>query len=376
MAAASLSTISNHAALCIYYICVGDKFASHRIDITLDALLIGHEEWVTGVEWMDTVTQIPDFQNNGGRAVHSHCDRLFSTSMDRNMIIWTPDDVSGVWNPNVRIGDIGGALGGSVGGNLLGFIGGCVVYDQLLSNQEHPQSASILGLGYGGSFHMWRCNHQGGTGTGGYEHWQPYPSFTGHFDVVTDCSWSSDGQYIVTVSADQTCRVWAFVINDHSMVLSNECKTNVDVGNGHWREISRPQIHGYNLTSVALHPCARDKTPTSFVLYSGGDEKIIRAFDATGIVLEQFSNMCGLYGDIVESGASFETDGEARLYKAYIPELGLSNKGTECMSAAEKEEQSTRHVHDVGKASSEEGCWRALEGQLTDNTIWSGKKRI
>jgi hypothetical protein len=33
----------------------------------------------------------------------------------------------------------------SVGGNLLGFVGGC----------QSPDSNRMLGIGYGGSFHLW-----------------------------------------------------------------------------------------------------------------------------------------------------------------------------------------------------------------------------
>ena len=31
----------------------------------------------------------------------------------RNMVIWTPEQISGIWSPTVRVGDIGGQLGGS-----------------------------------------------------------------------------------------------------------------------------------------------------------------------------------------------------------------------------------------------------------------------
>ena len=94
--------------------------------IFLEALLLGHEDWVTSVQWMKNITQsvtttITNNTNTNNTATHGY--RLFSTSMDRNMVIWDPDAVTGVWSPVVRVGDIGGQLGGSVGGNLLGFVG-------------------------------------------------------------------------------------------------------------------------------------------------------------------------------------------------------------------------------------------------------------
>ena len=37
----------------------------------------------------------------------------------RNMVIWTPEQISGIWSPTVRVGDIGGQLGGSGIFNLI-----------------------------------------------------------------------------------------------------------------------------------------------------------------------------------------------------------------------------------------------------------------
>lgn len=79
----------------------------------LEALLIGHEDWVTSVHWV---------QRGGSGDVW----QLFSTSMDRNMLLWEEAETGGVWIPTVRIGDIGGNLGGSVGANLLGFVNGVI----------------------------------------------------------------------------------------------------------------------------------------------------------------------------------------------------------------------------------------------------------
>lgn len=338
----------------------GSDFISHRLDATLDALLIGHEEWVTHVEW------IPNPNPNSGDDQRF----LFSTSMDRNMIIWLPDGDSGVWTPAVRIGDIGGQLGGSVGGNLLGFVGGCVLNDRLAG----VNTSSILGIGYGGSFHLWRCG-DGGVETGSNEvvmsqsevlqqRWRPFPSFSGHFNSVTDLEWSCDGKYLVSVSSDQTCRVWSRVTRDGAVLCT-------DSSSFHWREVSRPQIHGYDLTSIALHPSPPGfcHEGTSFVLYSGSDEKVIRCFDITTNVLEQFHSLCGLYGEALsEGGRSVD-----RIHSAYIPELGLSNKAADLMTAAELEERKARHVAELTNLDGQNHGGqrsRLLEGQLADETIW------
>lgn len=171
----------------------------HRV--FLEALLLGHEDWVTSVHWLwggDAETEMT----------------LFSTSMDRNMIVWRADADTGIWVPLSRMGDVGGALGGSVGGNLLGFVGGVVA----------PSAPMALGVGYGGSFHLWL--KEGGR-------WGPVPLLSGHFDTVNDVVWSSAGDFVVSVSADQTCRLFA------------KQKTN-----GRWCEMSRPQIHGYPFSNA------------------------------------------------------------------------------------------------------------------------------
>ena len=126
--------------------------------VYLEAILVGHEEWVTSVRWLpNTIT------------------RLFSTSMDRNMVIWNMDTTCGIWSPLIRMGDIGGSLGGSLGANLLGFVSGVVA----------PDGNTILGIGYGsGAFHMWArtdSGTEGGTGPLRGEKWFPVPFLTGHF---------------------------------------------------------------------------------------------------------------------------------------------------------------------------------------------------
>jgi elongator complex protein 2 len=221
--------------------------------VFLESLLIGHEDWVTSVDWM----HVPDLASNGENA------KLFSTSMDRNMVIWSPDSTAGgVWEPIVRVGDIGGALGGSIGGNLLGFVGG----------KASPKGDSVLGIGYGGSFHYWKktvnpedLNEQ---------RWFPRPFLTGHFDVVTDVAWEqSQGLYAISVSSDQTCRIF-------SPMVSKEI-------NALWKEISRPEIHGYNLNCLVV-------AKNSYELLTAGEEKLIRGFDVPNLVLRGFQELCGM----------------------------------------------------------------------------------
>jgi elongator complex protein 2 len=183
---------------------------TYSFGVFLDAICVGHEDWVTSC---NLVPSGSDGENL----------RIVSTSMDRNIIIWAQDDVSGVWLPITRMGDIGGTLGGSVGGNLLGFVW-CSL---------SPCKRAILSIGYGGSFHLW--SHESfRTGTEDVDilrgRWEPLPFLTGHFNSVADVVWGGCGDYIVSVSKDQTCRVFCPV-------------------SGFWRE--------GKLICIYFHPCLK-----------------------------------------------------------------------------------------------------------------------
>lgn len=196
--------------------------------VTLETLLVGHEDWVTSLRWMAPNTSIQQSQSNELSL------RLFSTSMDRNMVVWVPDPVDGIWSPTTRIGDIGGNLGGSVGGNLLGFVGGCtMITEESGENEEVKQKENILGIGFGGSFHLWERIIE----TADSDLWRPQTFLTGHFGAVTDVIWSNcpddtssvtNNEFILTVSVDQTCRLFAPNVKDKQRLS--------------WAELSRPQV--------------------------------------------------------------------------------------------------------------------------------------
>ena len=248
--------------------------------VNLEALLFGHEDWVTAVQWL------PPVSPSGARP--SPVPRLFSASMDRNLVVWEPDSVSGVWSPQVRAGDIGGQLGGSVGGNLLGFVGGTV----------GPEGGSLLGLGYGGALHLWRQTE----GEAGSSAWRPIPLLGGHFRSVNDLAWGSDGRFLVSVSSDQTCRLFAPVIG-----LDGKAARGCSGKGGGWREVSRPQVHGFDLRAVQLIDSrgrcngfsddgSDGTTPAGLpsLLLSAGDEKLIRGFAPSELVKDGLRKLCGL----------------------------------------------------------------------------------
>ena len=131
-----------------------------------------------------------------------------------------------------------------------------------------------------------------------------------------------------------------------------------------WREISRPQIHGYDLHSIAASP-----SPNSYLLYSGADEKVLRVFDAPLCVIDGLNTLSG-----VNRTQSLSPDPKdmtvSRVTRAYIPELGLSNRASETMSTQEKLDQDLRNVQTLN------WTYAPLEGQLADYTVWPGRDFI
>ncbi|KAJ2485141.1 Elongator subunit elp2 [Coemansia sp. RSA 2320] len=228
-----------------------------RYAVSLDSVLVGHDGWVHSVAW------------SGGPA-------LVSASADSSVIVWAADADAGVWSSVARLGEAGGAV--------LGLLGAAM----------SPSGRMVVAHGYQGSLHMWR---RGGDAGG----WQPRFSVSGHYGSVQDVCWDPLGNYVLSVSADQTARLFA------PLALA-------PAGTA-WREIARPQIHGYDMR------CAAFVSPFAYV--SGADEKVLRVFRAT----QQFSASWRALARPANAVADAELDGLA--VGASLPVLGLSNKAVE-----------------------------------------------
>ena len=295
--------------------------------VTLEALLYGHEEPVTSVAW-----------HPKPRDVYGQDRVLLSSSMDRTLLIWTCLD-GGVWTPLSRVGTAGGILGGSIGSTLLGFLGVAI---------DPVRGESLVGHAYGGALHVWTLEKQEQNDSAVESEvspeeialrnrWKATPCVTGHFAGVSDCCWeAASGEYLLSVSSDQTCRLWGPVKDS--------------TGTGIWVELARPQVHGYDLTTLASI-----STPTRrhrFV--SGADEKEIRVFDApmNAIkILEATKGTTNLSSD----------DNVGRVERAYIPSLGLSNKA----SAADGADEDTD-----GAAEEHDALHLPLERDLGAVSLW------
>lgn len=72
---------------------------SDRVEIGLETLLTGHEDWVVSVCWQPTAPA-------DGEKLPEHADvALLTSSMDRTMMIWKPEPSSGIWLSIVSVGE-------------------------------------------------------------------------------------------------------------------------------------------------------------------------------------------------------------------------------------------------------------------------------
>lgn len=134
--------------------------------ISLTAILTGHEGWVYSVNW--------DIDGK----------KLLTASIDKTIILWEKDSATNLWLESMRVGE--------VGGNTLGFYGG----------KFGPDGNKVLAHSYHGAFHIWHHDQKS-------QSWLPDVTVGGHFGEVVDLCWEPEGEFIVTVSTDQTTRIHA-----------------------------------------------------------------------------------------------------------------------------------------------------------------------
>ncbi|XP_045542700.1 probable elongator complex protein 2 [Papilio machaon] len=281
--------------------------------VKLEAILAGHEGWVYGVQWHPT-----RYDTNTKRNVPVY--RLLSSSLDKTLIIWEPECSElgeGAWVEKVRVGE--------VGGNGLGFYG----------SRFGPNGKSFLGHGYNGSFHIWTLNEE-------TSQWEPRVVCGGHFGSVEDAHWEPDrGRYLLSVSTDQTTRLHAPWTKPDGVV--------------EWHEVARPQVHGYDLASIA------PLTATTFA--SAAEEKVIRVFQAPHNFLQNFHNIVG------EKLVEEEIGGPEG---ASVPSLGLSNKAV-----------FNGEDGDTGNKDDNDGYFVPVhlnappsEEMLMQNTLWPERRKL
>ncbi|AMD18676.1 HBL226Wp [Eremothecium sinecaudum] len=288
------------------------------VAIKFDALIMGHDDWISSLQWHESKLQ------------------LLASTADTSMMVWEPDEHSGIWVCSSRLGEMGSKGSSTATGSPGGFWS-CIWFSD--GNNDY-----ILTNGKTGSWRMWKSDGCGGI-------WEPQLGITGAVRPVTDVSWSLDGKYLLATSLDQTTRLFAqWKIEDKG----SSAKAS-------WHEFSRPQIHGYDMICVA--PIDN----TQFV--SAGDEKVIRSFEeplSVARLLEKFSNV-----KIDDSAKFAET--------AALPALGLSNKASSQQDSNQDEDPDVRETADNKNISYDVVAdleTPPLEDQLQRHTLWPELEKL
>lgn len=278
-----------------------------KYSMSFEALLFGHEDWIYTIDW-----------NNDPNK-----PQLLSASADNSLVVWEPDPISGVWFSAARMGEISAQKGsttatGSAGGFWIGL--------------WSPESNSVACLGRTGSWRRWRYIPD-------MDSWVQIVGISGHVKSVNGIGWDPYGEYLLSVSSDQTTRLHAEWRRD---------------GKASWHEFSRPQIHGYDLNCIVPLGASR------FV--SGADEKLLRVFDEPKVVAHLLEKLCG-------SSKYKEDMPEA----ANIPVLGLSNKAIEKDADIEEEEDGTTNT---ARTPAFDLDYPPFEDHLAKYTLWPELEKL
>jgi len=373
----------------LFFVC--GPGTSRLVRVAPEAALLGHEEWVCSVAWHPLVRR-----SDGG--VWQPLS-LLSSSVDKSMILWKPDTSLGseLWLSDVRVGESGG--------HTLGLFGACF----------GPTGDSIIGLGYTGCFHLWMAvsddessqakpeadpslgeielalvqlyeasvkEHKAHAGHNPPQpfglptrRWVPKQASTGHNAEVRDIAlrYDKEAPYVLSCSSDQTARVFAPLIAPVKTSAGNSNNFTklpsfpAETVKASWMEIARPQVHGWNLVTIAMSPLR------AHCYASCAEEKLIRVFDAPlpfiasldalagvresmpGPCISPVQQLMGESDKLGDEGSStfgpapapatksspeeqklltrderviahFELNAEQRALSANQPELGLSNK--------------------------------------------------
>jgi elongator complex protein 2 len=291
----------------------GDDFS-----VTFEALLLGHDDWIYTAKW------------------HSSENRpqLLSASADNSLSIWEADPTSGIWITSARLGEISREKGATT---ATGSIGG------FWTGLWSPDGTSVATLGRTGSWRRWDLKG---------DRWIPDLAISGHTRAITGISWSRDGGYLLSTSSDQTTRQHA----EWAMTSDGQRQTTT------WHELSRPQIHGYDLN------CIDTLSNTTFV--SGADEKLMRVFSAPKAVVRLVSRITG---QKTSEGSLEGLQAEA----ANIPVLGLSNKAVVEGEAQDQEDASITPETSTKLSQLDTHPARPpLEDLLSRATLWPETEKL
>lgn len=271
------------------------EFDGGRAAFSFEALIMGHDDWVTGLQWHPSYSR---FSTGKEKKL-----QLLSLSADTALMIWEMDQDSGIWVSVSRLGELS-IKGASTATGASGGFWSCLWFEDNETRNQH-----IVANGKTGALRLYQSTDE--------EHktWDSVLGSTGAINEVTDVVWSKDGTYFYQTSLDQTTRAFAPWVSERPAASANLVT---------WHEFARAQIHGYDMI------CLDNLSSTRFV--SGGDEKILRVFEMTQSINGLLSRFCGVNAEVSDSLPE----------AASLPVLGLSNKAAneqmEAGEAAQREE--------------------------------------
>ncbi|XJO78424.1 hypothetical protein BDV3_002867 [Batrachochytrium dendrobatidis] len=290
----------------------------------LDALLMGHDDWVHSVNWQPAVWRTDELTKE--KTYHQPLT-LISASADKSIMVWQPDTHSESWIYKARLGEVGGAT--------LGF------YGAIFS----PLGDMIVSNGYNGALHIWKRSDDS------YTSWSPSIGISGHFSSVENIAWDPSGTYLLSTSLDQTTRAVGYWKRDNAIS---------------WHEIGRPQIHGYDLHCLSfIH---------KYQFISGADEKVLRVFSAPRAFAETVENLTGI--------AELPDEMEKRTAGACLPALGLSNKAIYADAGATNSTQVNPNISAFSAVSSPQAALSdalvqpPFEEHLLQHTLWPEANKL
>ncbi|KRZ83324.1 Elongator complex protein 2 [Trichinella sp. T8] len=227
-----------------------------------DATLLNHEQAVYGVRWCPGSLQYFLSDNR----------KLVSCSVDKSVVIWEYNKHMDSWCAEKVLGEVGGQAAGFYG----------IVFS--------PDGQSVMAHAFDGSLHCWKCHPINGN-------WYSVIMPSGHARRVRDVDWDSRGHYVISCGNDKTTRLFGW--------WKRKGKKTT------FHELSRAQVHGYEMACLSVTRRGE--------LVSGGEEKVLRVFNAPTSFFELLSSVCEVERFLKNEDRLMAGD------RAIMPALGLSN---------------------------------------------------
>lgn len=213
--------------------------------VSKESLLKGHGESVVSLAWAE-LSESGQAADLKPQLLHEESAVLISASIDASLIVWKKEE--NIWMNSYRFGQISGTKHS---------------FFHVLASAD---SQYIFAYTFQGCLHVWKS-----LGPGLY---RSVAALNGHFGYVKDIDWDSSQQFLISGSADQTTRI-------HMQLLSH---------NQNWAEISRAQVHGYDINAVKLLKI-QGREDVCDVIVCGADEKVIRLYEPPPAFINYANNL-------------------------------------------------------------------------------------